>query len=190
MSWTRKVVHPSEVLKKGDKVQAVVLQVDQERKRIALGLKQMDEDPWLRLIPETYLVGTVVRGEVTKTTNFGAFVQLEQDLEGLLHISELSDGKVTSPEEVVKVGQRVDVKVIKIDLENRKIGLSLKDVTDEERKALDEAEAALVGATGGTHAAGAPPVSIAGTAPPASSSDVNLDEITDDVAMTPEEEDL
>ena len=145
MSWTRKVVHPSELLKKGDQVHAVVLQVDQERKRIALGLKQMEEDPWLRIIPETYQVGTVVRGDVTKTTNFGAFVQLEEDLEGLLHISELADGKVESPEEVIKVAERVDVKVIKIDIENRKIGLSLKDVTDEERTALDEAEAALGG---------------------------------------------
>jgi len=184
MSWTRKVVHPSEVLKKGDKVHAVVLQVDQERKRIALGLKQMEEDPWVRIIPETYTVGTVVRGEVTKTTNFGAFVQLEQDLEGLLHISELTDGKVTSPEEVVKVGERVDVKVIKIDLENRKIGLSLKDVTDEERRALDEAEAALGGAAGTATAAGTPP-------PPSAESGADEAEVAteaDDGAMTPSEE--
>ena len=140
MSWTRKVVHPSEMIKKGDEVHAVVLQVDQERKRIALGIKQMEEDPWDRIIPETYQMGTVVRGEVTKTTNFGAFVQLEEDLEGLLHISELSDDKVETPEEVVKVGEKADVKVIKIDVENRKIGLSLKDVTAEEIDMLDEAE--------------------------------------------------
>ncbi len=158
MSWTRKVVHPSEMLKKGDSVHAVVLQVDQERKRIALGLKQMEEDPWLRLIPETYQVGTVVRGDVTKTTNFGAFVQLEEDLEGLLHISELADGKVESPEEVIKVAERVDVKVIKIDIENRKIGLSLKDVTDDERSALDEAEAALGDSGGSPTAEGTPPL--------------------------------
>ncbi|MEM7262379.1 MAG: 30S ribosomal protein S1 [Planctomycetota bacterium] len=142
MSWTRKVVHPSEMLKKGDHVRAMVLQVDQERKRVALGLKQMEEDPWLGNIPDLYQIGTVVRGKVTKTTNFGVFVQLDQDLEGLLHISELSDQKIESPEEVVKVGDTVDVKVIKIDGENRKIGLSLKDVTPEDIEALNEAEEA------------------------------------------------
>lgn len=140
MSWTRKVVHPSEMLKKGDLVRAMVLQVDQERKRVALGLKQMEEDPWVTTIPELYQIGTVVRGQVTKTTNFGVFVQLDEDLEGLLHISELSDRKINSPEEVVKVGDTVDVKVIKIDNENRKIGLSLKDVTPEDIEALNEAE--------------------------------------------------
>ncbi|MEM7168133.1 MAG: 30S ribosomal protein S1 [Planctomycetota bacterium] len=142
MSWTKKVLHPSEVLKKGDEVQAVVLEVDQERKRVALGIKQMEEDPWVRSIPEIYQIGTVVRGAVTKITNFGAFVQLEDDLEGLLHISELSDHKINSPEECVAVNQTVDVKVIKIDTENRKIGLSLKDVSSEDSVALDEAEAA------------------------------------------------
>ncbi|MGE3165992.1 MAG: 30S ribosomal protein S1 [Planctomycetota bacterium] len=142
MSWTKKVLHPSELLKKGDLVRAVVLEVDQERKRVALGLKQMDEDPWLQSIPDVYQIGTVVRGVVTKITNFGAFVQLEDDLEGLLHISELSDRKVESPEECVKVNQKVDVKIIKIDSENRKIGLSLKEVTAEDSAALDEAEAA------------------------------------------------
>lgn len=142
MSWTKKVLHPSELLKKGDQVRAVVLEVDQERKRVALGLKQMEEDPWLQSIPDVYQIGTVVRGVVTKITNFGAFVQLEDDLEGLLHISELSDHKVTSPEECVRVNQKADVKIIKIDSENRKIGLSLKEVTEEDSSALDEAEAA------------------------------------------------
>src|SRR5262245_47663452 len=132
MSWTRKVVHPSEVLKKGDDIEAVVLSVDQERKRIALGTKQLQEDPWTGRIPEAYRVGKIVSGEVTKITNFGVFVKLEDDLEGLLHISELADKKVGSPEEVVRVGQRVDVKIIKVDPENRKIGLSLKDVTGED----------------------------------------------------------
>ena len=142
MSWTRKIVHPNEMLKKGDNVKAVVLSVDQERKRVALGLKQMEEDPWRTTIPEVYQINIVVRGKVTKVTNFGAFVQLEDDLEGLLHISELSERKINNPEEVVAVGETVDVKVIKIDIENRKIGLSLKDVTEEDTSALDEAEAA------------------------------------------------
>ncbi|RUA08358.1 MAG: 30S ribosomal protein S1 [Bacillota bacterium] len=136
MSWTRKIIHPSEKIEKGEEIHAVVLEVDQERKRIALGLKQMEEDPWIRFIPETYVVGTVIRGTVTKTTNFGAFVQMDEDLEGLLHISELSEEKVESPEEVVKIDQKVDVKVIKVDEENRKIGLSLKEVTAEETEQL------------------------------------------------------
>ncbi|OUU23576.1 MAG: bifunctional 4-hydroxy-3-methylbut-2-enyl diphosphate reductase/30S ribosomal protein S1 [Planctomycetia bacterium TMED53] len=136
MSWTRKIIHPSEKLEKGQEVHAVVLEIDQERKRIALGLKQMEEDPWVRDIPDTYAIGTVVRGTVTKTTNFGAFVQMEDDLEGLLHISELSGDKIESPEEVVSIGQVVDVKVIRVDDENRKIGLSLKEVTEEESAQL------------------------------------------------------
>jgi len=136
MSWTRKIIHPSEKIDKGDEIHAVVLEVDQERKRIALGLKQMEEDPWIRFIPETYVVGTVIRGTITKTTNFGAFVQMDEDLEGLLHISELAEEKVETPEEVVKIGQVVDVKVIKVDDENRKIGLSLKEVTEEESAQL------------------------------------------------------
>ncbi len=136
MSWTRKIIHPSEKIDKGEEIHAVVLEVDQERKRIALGMKQMEEDPWVREIPETYSLGTVVRGTVTKTTNFGAFVQMEEDLEGLLHISELSEEKVEAPEEVVQIGQVIDVKVIKVDDENRKIGLSLKEVTEEESAQL------------------------------------------------------
>ncbi len=138
MSWTRKVVNPSEVVKKGQEIEAVVLSVDQERKRISLGLKQLDADPWTTSIPESYRVGSLVAGEVTKITNFGVFVKLQDDLEGLLHISELSDRKIGSPEEVVKVGQRVDVKIIKVDPENRKIGLSLKDVTSEDLVERDE----------------------------------------------------
>jgi len=139
MSWTRKVIHPSEMVKKGDALRAVVLTVDQERKRIALGIKQLEEDPWVRKIPEKYEVGTIVPGEVTKITNFGVFVKLEDDLEGLLHISELANRKVTTPEEVVKVGDEVAVKIIKIDPEQRKIGLSLKDVGYEERENVLEA---------------------------------------------------
>ncbi len=139
MSWTRKVMHPNEMLKKGDHVRAVVLTVDQERKRVALGMKQLADDPWHRGIPDLYQIGTAVRGKVTKTTNFGAFVELESDLEGLLHISEISHQKIESPEEVLRVGDVVDVKVIKVDSDNRKIGLSMKDVTPEEKAALDEA---------------------------------------------------
>src|SRR5438445_4226643 len=98
MSWVRKVSHPSEVVQKGQKVTCVVLNVDQERKRVALGLKQMANDPWEGDIPGRYKPGRVVTGKVTKLTNFGVFVELEPGLEGLLHISELSPDKVDSPE--------------------------------------------------------------------------------------------
>jgi len=130
MSWTKKVAHPSELLKKGDTVEAIVLQVDQEKKRVALGLKQLSEDPWESEIPNKYLVGADLDGTVTKITNFGVFVELENDLEGLLHISELSETKVNNPEEVVSVGDKVRVKVIRVNPEERKIGLTLLEVTE------------------------------------------------------------
>jgi small subunit ribosomal protein S1 len=126
MSWTKKVSHPSELIKKGDRVRCVVLQVDREKQRIALGLKQMTEDPWIRAVPERYQPGMVVRGRVTKITNFGVFVELEQDLEGLLHVSELSDDKVENPQDVVKIGDEIDVKILRVDTADRKIGLSKK----------------------------------------------------------------
>jgi small subunit ribosomal protein S1 len=128
MSWTQKIGHPSEVLQKGQKVKCVVLSVDQDKKRVALGLKQMEEDPWEHKIPEKYVAGEIVRGKVTKVTNFGVFVELEPGLEGLLHVSELADHKVESPEEVVKSGQDLEVKVLRVDTQERKIGLSLKRV--------------------------------------------------------------
>jgi small subunit ribosomal protein S1 len=130
MSWVRKVSHPSEVVNKGDKVTCTVLNVDQERKRIALGLKQMASDPWEGDIPSRYHPGDVKKGKVTKLTNFGVFVELEAGLEGLLHISELADHKVESPEEVVKVGDEIEVKVLRVDAADRKIKLSRKSVID------------------------------------------------------------
>src|SRR6516165_7623850 len=128
MSWVRKVAHPSEVVSKGDKVTCVVLNVDQERKRIALGLKQMNNDPWEGDIPGRYKPGEIKKGKVTKLTNFGVFVELEPGLEGLLHISELADHKVESPEDVVKVGDEIEVKVLRVDEADRKIGLSRKQL--------------------------------------------------------------
>jgi len=141
MSWTQKVNHPSEVLKKGQKVTCQVLSVDQDKKRVALGLKQLEEDPWERRIPEKYVPGAVVRGKVTKVTNFGVFVELEDGLEGLLHVSELADHKVDNPEEVVKVGEEIDVKVLRVDTEDRKIGLSLKRVQWAAEEGEEEAAA-------------------------------------------------
>ncbi|KPJ62957.1 MAG: 30S ribosomal protein S1 [Planctomycetes bacterium DG_23] len=140
MSWTKKITHPSEVLKKGEKIDVVVLSVDQERKRVALGLKQLQEDPWEKEIPQKFDPGDILRGRVTKITNFGVFVELEKDLEGLLHISELSEKKVESPEEVVSVGDEVEVKVLRVDPVGRKIGLSLRRIHPEELAAFKAEE--------------------------------------------------
>src|SRR2546422_526027 len=120
MSWTKRINHPNQVVSPGDEIEVVVLEIKKEKQEISLGLKQLEEDPWTRQIPEKYEVGSVVAGEVTKITNFGVFVKLEDDLEGLLHISELANRKVATPEEVVKVGDEVGVKIIKIDPEQRK----------------------------------------------------------------------
>src|ERR1044072_6883744 len=141
MSWIKKVVRPSEVVSKGDKVTCVVLNVDQERKRIALGLKQMTNDPWESDIPGRYKPGEIKKGKVTKLTNFGVFVELEPGLEGLLHISELADHKVESPEEVVKVGDEVEVKVLRVDTADRKIGLSRKRLGEPVEEEAEEAAA-------------------------------------------------
>ncbi len=132
LSWTRKISHPSEMLKKGEELQCVVLAVDEEKMRVSLGLKQLSEDPWLRIIPEHYLPGQVVHGKVTKITNFGVFVELEDDLEGLLHISELSNEKVENPEDIVKADQDLEVKILRVDTEERKIGLSLKRASGDD----------------------------------------------------------
>jgi small subunit ribosomal protein S1 len=139
MSWVRKVSHPSEVVNKGDMVKCVVLNVDQERKRVALGLKQMASDPWEGDIPGRYRPGEVKKGKVTKLTNFGVFVELEQGLEGLLHISELADHKVESPEEVVKVGDEIEVKILRVEPKDRKIGLSRKNLHGGPEEPTEEA---------------------------------------------------
>jgi small subunit ribosomal protein S1 len=128
MSWTRKISHPSEMVERGQEVECKVLSVDQQRRRIALGLKQLQDDPWATDIPSKYQPGQLVRGTVTKLTNFGVFVGLENGLEGLLHISELADHKVENPEEVVKVGDEIEVKILRVDSDERKIGLSRKRV--------------------------------------------------------------
>src|SRR5689334_16588324 len=128
MSWTRKISHPSEMVEKGQKLECRVISVDQERRRIALGLKQLSDDPWANDIPSKYQPGQIVKGKVTKLTNFGVFVGLENGLEGLLHISELSDHKVENPEDVVKEGEEIEVKILRVDTDERKIGLSRKRV--------------------------------------------------------------
>lgn len=143
MSWTRKISHPNEMLEKGQEVECRILSVDQERRRIALGLKQLDDDPWANDIPGKYQAGKLVNGKVTKITNFGVFVGLEDGLEGLLHISELADHKVDDPEEIVKVGDEIEVKILRVDTDDRKIGLSRKRVewAEEDEAAAAQAEA-------------------------------------------------
>lgn len=128
ISWTKKLTHPSPEVNKGDVIEAVILEVDKERQRISLGMKQMSEDPWITEIPEKLKKGVVVDGKVTKITNFGVFVEILNGLEGLLHISEMDDKPVESPESALQVGQEIKVKVLNVDLETRKIGLSMKGV--------------------------------------------------------------
>jgi small subunit ribosomal protein S1 len=139
LSWTKKLTHPNEMLKKGETIKCVVLEVDRTKQRVALGLKQMSEDPWNEAIPAHYQPGMIVQGKVTKITNFGVFVELEEDLEGLLHISELADHKVDKPQDVVQQDQEVEVKILRVDLEDRKIGLSLKRAawTSDQEAAAD-----------------------------------------------------
>ncbi len=134
MSWTRKVNHPSEVVNKGETIETMVLEVDPERRRVALGLKQLEPDPWQDEIPERYRAGDIVRGRVSKLTSFGAFIELEEDLEGLLHVSEMSQQDIETPEEIVAEGDIVDVRVLRVDTDERKIGLSLLPSAGMERE--------------------------------------------------------
>jgi small subunit ribosomal protein S1 len=150
MSWTRKVTHPSEMVDKGQEIECKVISVDQQRRRIALGLKQMQDDPWTADIPERYKVDDVVHGTITKITNFGVFVGLEDGLEGLLHISELSDDKVENAEELVQVGDAIDVKILRVDIDERKIGLSKKQVSESETSAPAESENSVPAETSST----------------------------------------
>ena len=142
MSWTRKINHPSEVMKKGDVVEATVLEVDRPNQRIALGLKQLEVDPWDN-IEKLYKVGDLVTGKVTKLASFGAFVGLQHDIDGLVHISQISEDRVDKIKNVLKAGQDVSARVVKIDKGERRIGLSIKaaSYTDEqikeEQKILD-----------------------------------------------------
>jgi len=131
LSWKR-VNHPSELLKVGDTVKAYVLNIDQERQRIALSIKRLEADPWT-IIDETYRVGQLVEAEITRLTKFGAFARLNDDyeLEGLIHISEMSEDRIDHPREVVKPEDKVMVRIIRIDPDQRQIGLSLRQVASE-----------------------------------------------------------
>jgi small subunit ribosomal protein S1 len=142
MSWTRKINHPSEVIKKGDEVEVVVLEVDKANQRIAVGMKQLTPDPW-EGIDQMYKVGDLVTGKVTKLASFGAFIGLQHEIDGLVHISQISEERIDKIKNVLKVDQEVTARVIKIDRSDRRIGLSIKaanystDQLKAEQAALD-----------------------------------------------------
>jgi small subunit ribosomal protein S1 len=140
LSWTRKINHPSEVLKKNDELEAIVLDIDKVNQRISLGIKQLESDPW-KEIDQKYKIGDLVTGKVTKLASFGAFVQLQDDIDGLVHISQLSEEHVAKVKDVLKVGQEVEARVIKVDKAERRIGLSIKAAhySDEELRRETEA---------------------------------------------------
>jgi small subunit ribosomal protein S1 len=134
LSWTKRVKHPSELFKKGDTVKAVVLNIDRENERFSLGLKQLTPDPW-EAIPVKYAPGTIVRGKATSVTDFGVFLEIEEGIEGLIHVSELSQEKVESPKDVAKVGDEFEAAVLNVDTVDRKIALSVKQLTHHKEKA-------------------------------------------------------
>ena len=133
ISWTKKVRHPNEIYKVGDTVQAKVLTVDQENEKFTLGIKQLVDDPWGH-VPSTYPVGCTVKGVITNITDFGLFVEVEEGIEGLVHVSELSGKKVKTPAEMYKEGQEIEAKVIHVSAEERRLGLSIKQIRDEEER--------------------------------------------------------
>jgi len=139
LSWTRKINHPSEVFKKGDEIEAEVIDIDKTNQRISLGIKQLSEDPW-KNIDQKYKIGDLVKGNVTKLASFGAFVQLQDDIDGLVHISQLSEDHVAKVKDVLKVGQEVEARVIKVDKVERRIGLSIKAANYSEEQLRKEAE--------------------------------------------------
>src|SRR5437762_7107163 len=125
LSWTKRIMRPSDILSVGQEVEAVVIDIDKVNQRISLGIKQLTDDPW-KTIDEKYKIGDLVKGKVTKLASFGAFVQLQDDIDGLVHISQLSEDHVAKVKDVLKVGQEVEARVIKVDKIERRIGLSIK----------------------------------------------------------------
>jgi len=140
MSWTRKINHPSEVLKKGDEVEAQVIEIDKTNQRISLGLKQLESDPWDN-IDTRFKVGDLVKGTVAKIASFGAFVELQDDIDGLVHISQLSEDHVAKVKDIIKVGDEVTARVIKVDKVERRIGLSIKAVEYSDDQLMKESQA-------------------------------------------------
>jgi small subunit ribosomal protein S1 len=139
LSWTRKINHPSEILKKAEEVEAVVLSIDKDNQRVSLGIKQLDNDPWSD-IDGKFKVGDIVKGTVAKIASFGAFVSLEGDIDGLIHISQLSEEHVERVKDILKVGDEVEARVIKVDKIERRIGLSIKAVNYSEDQLQKESQ--------------------------------------------------
>jgi small subunit ribosomal protein S1 len=131
LSWTKRVKHPSEVLKKGDVVEAVVLNIDADNQRLSLGLKQLATDMWDEFFAH-HKVGDIVEGKIVRLTNFGAFVELHEGIEGLVHVSELDEKRIEKPEEQFKPGDAFAMKILKINETEKKIGLSIKAVKQDE----------------------------------------------------------
>tara|TARA_B110000305_G_C19413610_1_gene626820 strand:- start:132 stop:1865 length:1734 start_codon:yes stop_codon:yes gene_type:complete len=140
LSWTRKINHPSEVVKKGEETEAIVLEIDKTNQRISLGVKQLEGDPWSE-IDTRFTVGDLVKGTVAKIASFGAFIQLEDDIDGLVHISQLSEDHVAKVKDVIKVGDDVEARVIKVDKVERRIGLSIKAAEYSEEQLKKETAA-------------------------------------------------
>jgi small subunit ribosomal protein S1 len=151
MSWAKKIKDPAEIYKKGQEIEAVVLNIDRENERFSLGVKQLIADPWEE-IPKRYHIGDRVEGKVTNITDFGVFIQLENGIEGLIHVSELSKEKVENPSDVVKVGEAVSAMVINVDPEERKIGLSVKGLKEKDEK--EEVERYMAGQESATASLG------------------------------------
>ncbi len=138
LSWVKRIKHPSEIYKKGDSVKAVVLSIDGENERFSLGIKQLEEDPW-QAIPKRYTPGTIIRGTITSVTDFGIFMQIEEGIEGLIHVSEISKEKVDAPKDYATVGQELEAVVLNVDTVDRKIALSIKHLSVQKEKAeVDE----------------------------------------------------
>ncbi len=135
LSWSKRVKHPSELFKKGDKIQAVVLNIDKEKERFSLGVKQLQPDPW-EAAPEKYPVGSTVTGKITNVTDFGIFVELEEGIEGLIHVSEIAPGRPKSPVGKYEVGSDITAKVINVSPKDRRIGLSIKKMMEDEERSF------------------------------------------------------
>ncbi|MFV0337219.1 MAG: 30S ribosomal protein S1 [Chthoniobacterales bacterium] len=140
LSWTRKINHPSEIVKKGDEIEAVVIDIDKANQRISLGVKQLENDPW-DSIQDRFKIGDLVKGKVTKIANFGAFLALDGDIDGLVHISQISEDHVSKVKDVLKVGDEVEARVIKVDKTERRVGLSIKAANYSEEQLRKESEA-------------------------------------------------
>jgi small subunit ribosomal protein S1 len=138
ISWLKKIKHPAELYKRGQEVDAVVLNIDPEAERFTLGIKQLTEDPWKTELSERYKTGTILEGEVVSITNFGVFLRLEHDVEGLIHVSELSKKRIEDPNSFCSVGDKLRAVVVNFDSQEKKIGLSIKALEkSEEQDTID-----------------------------------------------------